>query len=61
MLKICLGEATEDDDSSLRDIIETKTEGLPAPASKASVVTVTCVMDRSAEPLDDILIASGSV
>lgn len=37
MMKICLGEANEDDDSSLRDIIETTTGTSTAP-STASVL-----------------------
>ena len=39
MMKICLGEANEDDDSSLRDIIETKTETSTAPSTAASVLS----------------------
>ena len=39
MMKICLGEANEDDDSSLRDIIETKTGTTTAPTTTASVLS----------------------
>ena len=55
MLKFCLGEATEDDDSSLRDIIETKTEGLPAaPASKASTATTNQPITQAVKPEQSI-------
>ena len=55
MLKICLGEATEDDDSSLRDIIETKTEGLSAPASKASVLGAPSSTATTYQPITQIM------
>ena len=59
MLKICLGEATEDDASSLRDIIET--EGLPAPASKASVVGAPSSTATTNQPITQALKTEKSI
>ena len=41
MIKICLGEDNEDDDSSLRDIIETKTDTIKT----ASPITAAAVLN----------------